>query len=88
MFENRQSRSMRWSSWTCRVMRRRRQRRGQEEMQRIMAHTHRLPLTNPADGRGHTGRPGRGVASGVDMFDCVMPTRNAQRQPHVHALVI
>jgi queuine tRNA-ribosyltransferase len=30
------------------------------------------------DGRGHAGGPGRGVAQGVDMFDCVMPTRNAR----------
>jgi len=30
------------------------------------------------DGRGHARRPGRRVACGVDMFDCVMPTRNAR----------
>jgi queuine tRNA-ribosyltransferase len=30
------------------------------------------------DGCGHARRPGEGVAEGVDMFDCVMPTRNAR----------
>ena len=39
-----------------------------------------LPADRAAlpDGRGHAGRPGRGGARGVDMFDCVLPTRNAR----------
>ncbi|MDO9357568.1 MAG: tRNA guanosine(34) transglycosylase Tgt, partial [Polaromonas sp.] len=52
-----------------------------EEMQRIMAHTpHRLPEDKPRYLMG-VGTPEdlvEGVASGVDMFDCVMPTRNAR----------
>jgi queuine tRNA-ribosyltransferase len=52
-----------------------------EEMQRIMAHTpHRLPPHKPRYLMG-VGTPEdlvEGVASGVDMFDCVMPTRNAR----------
>ena len=52
-----------------------------EEMQRIMAHTpHRLPADKPRYLMG-VGTPGdlvEGVAAGVDMFDCVMPTRNAR----------
>ena len=52
-----------------------------EEMQRIMAHTpHRLPAGKPRYLMG-VGTPEdlvEGVASGVDMFDCVMPTRNAR----------
>ena len=52
-----------------------------EEMQRIMAHTpHRLPVNKPRYLMG-VGTPEdlvEGVASGVDMFDCVMPTRNAR----------
>jgi queuine tRNA-ribosyltransferase len=52
-----------------------------EEMQRIMAHTpHRLPENKPRYLMG-VGTPEdlvEGVASGVDMFDCVMPTRNAR----------
>ncbi|MGV8804787.1 MAG: tRNA guanosine(34) transglycosylase Tgt [Polaromonas sp.] len=52
-----------------------------EEMQRIMAHTpHRLPEHKPRYLMG-VGTPEdlvEGVASGVDMFDCVMPTRNAR----------
>ncbi|MDQ3059376.1 MAG: tRNA guanosine(34) transglycosylase Tgt [Pseudomonadota bacterium] len=52
-----------------------------EEMQRIMAHTpHRLPAHKPRYLMG-VGTPEdliEGVASGVDMFDCVMPTRNAR----------
>ncbi len=52
-----------------------------EEMQRIMAHTpHRLPANKPRYLMG-VGTPEdlvEGVASGVDMFDCVMPTRNAR----------
>ena len=35
------------------------------------------------DGRRHAGGPGRGRARGVDMFDCVMPTRKAPR-PRLH----
>ena len=50
-------------------------------MYKVVEHT--APLL-PADqprylmGVGHADRPGRGVARGVDMFDCVMPTRNAR----------
>ena len=52
-----------------------------EEMQRIVAHTpHRLPEAKPRYLMG-VGTPEDlldGVAGGVDMFDCVMPTRNAR----------
>lgn len=52
-----------------------------EEMRRIMAHTpHRLPQNKPRYLMG-VGTPEdlvEGVACGVDMFDCVMPTRNAR----------
>ena len=52
-----------------------------EEMLRIMAHTpHRLPAHKPRYLMG-VGTPEdlvAGVANGVDMFDCVMPTRNAR----------
>jgi queuine tRNA-ribosyltransferase len=52
-----------------------------EEMLRIMAHTpHRLPAEKPRYLMG-VGTPEdlvEGVAQGVDMFDCVMPTRNAR----------
>jgi len=52
-----------------------------EEMLRIMAHTpHRLPADKPRYLMG-VGAPEdlvEGVACGVDMFDCVMPTRNAR----------
>ena len=52
-----------------------------EEMLRIMAHTpHRLPAGKPRYLMG-VGTPEdlvAGVACGVDMFDCVMPTRNAR----------
>ncbi len=52
-----------------------------EEMQRIMAHTpHRLPADKPRYLMG-VGTPEdlvEGVGAGVDMFDCVMPTRNAR----------
>ena len=52
-----------------------------EEMQRIMAHTpHRLPAHKPRYLMG-VGTPEdlvEGVRAGVDMFDCVMPTRNAR----------
>ena len=52
-----------------------------DEMQRIMAHTpHRLPAHKPRYLMG-VGTPEDlvdGVACGVDMFDCVMPTRNAR----------
>ncbi|MEP6740481.1 MAG: tRNA guanosine(34) transglycosylase Tgt, partial [Caldimonas sp.] len=51
------------------------------EMQRIVAHTpHRLPATKPRYLMG-VGTPEDlvdGVEAGVDMFDCVMPTRNAR----------
>jgi queuine tRNA-ribosyltransferase len=52
-----------------------------EDMQRIVAHT--APLLPPQKPRYlmGVGTPGdlvRGVAAGVDMFDCVMPTRNAR----------
>jgi queuine tRNA-ribosyltransferase len=50
-------------------------------MQRIVAHTpHRLPMGKPRYLMG-VGTPEDlldGVAAGVDMFDCVMPTRNAR----------
>ena len=52
-----------------------------DEMLRIMAHTtHRLPAEKPRYLMG-VGTPEdlvQGVAEGVDMFDCVMPTRNAR----------
>jgi len=52
-----------------------------EDMLRIMAHTpHRLPAHKPRYLMG-VGTPEdlvEGVACGVDMFDCVMPTRNAR----------
>jgi len=52
-----------------------------EEMLRIMAHTpHQLPSHKPRYLMG-VGTPEdlvRGVQDGVDMFDCVMPTRNAR----------
>ena len=52
-----------------------------EEMLRIMAHTPRLlPPDKPRYLMG-VGTPEdlvAGVAAGVDMFDCVMPTRNAR----------
>ena len=51
------------------------------EMQRIVAHTpHRLPAAKPRYLMG-VGTPEdlvEGVGAGVDMFDCVMPTRNAR----------
>ena len=50
-------------------------------MQQIVAHTpHRLPAGKPRYLMG-VGTPEdliEGVAAGVDMFDCVMPTRNAR----------
>jgi queuine tRNA-ribosyltransferase len=52
-----------------------------EEMLRIMAHTpHLLPADKPRYLMG-VGTPEdlvQGVAEGVDLFDCVMPTRNAR----------
>jgi queuine tRNA-ribosyltransferase len=52
-----------------------------EEMLRIMSHTpHRLPHEKPRYLMG-IGTPEdlvQGVQCGVDMFDCVMPTRNAR----------
>ena len=52
-----------------------------DEMLSIMAHTpHRLPAHKPRYLMG-VGTPEdlvEGVACGVDMFDCVMPTRNAR----------
>ena len=52
-----------------------------DEMLRIMAHTpHRLPAHKPRYLMG-VGTPEdlvEGVAQGVDMYDCVMPTRNAR----------
>lgn len=52
-----------------------------DEMRRIMAHTpHRLPAHKPRYLMG-VGTPEDlvdGVRCGVDMFDCVMPTRNAR----------
>ena len=52
-----------------------------DDMRRIMAHTpHRLPAHKPRYLMG-VGTPEdlvEGVACGVDLFDCVMPTRNAR----------
>jgi len=52
-----------------------------DDMRRIVAHTpHRLPPSKPRYLMG-VGTPEdlvEGVASGVDLFDCVMPTRNAR----------
>jgi queuine tRNA-ribosyltransferase len=52
-----------------------------QDMQRIMAHTpRRLPANKPRYLMG-VGTPEdlvEGVGQGVDMFDCVMPTRNAR----------
>ena len=52
-----------------------------DDMRRIVAHTpHRLPAHKPRYLMG-VGTPEDlvyGVAHGVDMFDCVMPTRNAR----------
>ncbi len=52
-----------------------------EDMQRVLAHVApRLPATHPRYLMG-VGTPEDivdGVACGVDMFDCVMPTRNAR----------
>jgi len=52
-----------------------------DEMQRIVRHTpHRLPADKPRYLMG-VGTPEdlvEGVANGVDLFDCVMPTRNAR----------
>jgi len=52
-----------------------------DEMLRILAHTpHRLPVHKPRYLMG-VGTPEdlvEGVAQGVDMFDCVLPTRNAR----------
>jgi queuine tRNA-ribosyltransferase len=52
-----------------------------DEMRRIVAHTpHRLPAHKPRYLMG-VGTPEDlidGVTNGVDMFDCVMPTRNAR----------
>ena len=52
-----------------------------EDMLRILAHTpHRLPAHKPRYLMG-VGTPEdlvEGVAQGVDMFDCVLPTRNAR----------
>jgi queuine tRNA-ribosyltransferase len=52
-----------------------------EDMLRIMAHTpHRLPAGKPRYLMG-VGRPQdlvEAVAAGVDLFDCVMPTRHAR----------
>lgn len=52
-----------------------------DEMQRIVAHTpHRLPAGKPRYLMG-VGTPEDlvdGVTNGVDLFDCVMPTRNAR----------
>ncbi|PZP33354.1 MAG: tRNA guanosine(34) transglycosylase Tgt [Roseateles depolymerans] len=51
------------------------------DMQRVLAHTgHQLPANKPRYLMG-VGTPEdlvEGVAQGIDMFDCVMPTRNAR----------
>ena len=52
-----------------------------EEMRRIMAHTPKLLPTHKPRYLMGVGTPEdlvEGVACGVDMFDCVMPTRNAR----------
>ena len=52
-----------------------------DDMLRVMAHTpHRLPAHKPRYlmGMGTPEDLVEGVAQGVDMFDCVMPTRNAR----------
>lgn len=52
-----------------------------EDMLRIMAHTPRLLPTHKPRYLMGVGTPEdlvAGVANGVDMFDCVMPTRNAR----------
>ncbi|MEJ0003301.1 MAG: tRNA guanosine(34) transglycosylase Tgt [Pararobbsia sp.] len=52
-----------------------------EDMMRVLEHIGpKLPPGKPhyLMGRGHAGGSGRGVAAGIDMFDCVMPTRNAR----------
>jgi queuine tRNA-ribosyltransferase len=72
-----------WSNWTCPGYAVGGVSVGEpkEEMLRIMAHTpHRLPADKPRYLMG-VGTPEdlvEGVAQGVDMFDCVMPTRNAR----------
>jgi queuine tRNA-ribosyltransferase len=52
-----------------------------EDMERVLAHTApRLPVNKPRYLMG-VGTPEdivAGVAAGIDMFDCVMPTRNAR----------
>ena len=54
---------------------------GKEDMQRILAHTApRLPAEKPRYLMG-VGTPEdivNGIARGIDMFDCVLPTRNAR----------
>ncbi|MFN6059532.1 MAG: tRNA guanosine(34) transglycosylase Tgt, partial [Burkholderiales bacterium] len=52
-----------------------------DEMLRIMAHTpHRLPAHKPRYlmGVGYPRDIAMAVAAGVDMFDCVLPTRNGR----------
>jgi queuine tRNA-ribosyltransferase len=52
-----------------------------EDMQRVLAHIgHQLPIHKPRYLMG-VGTPEdlvEGVSQGIDMFDCVMPTRNAR----------
>ena len=56
-----------------------------EDMMRILSHlTHKMPADKPRYLMG-VGKPEdlvEGVRRGVDMFDCVMPTRNA-RNAHI-----
>jgi queuine tRNA-ribosyltransferase len=56
-----------------------------EDMMRILSHlTHQMPVDKPRYLMG-VGKPEdlvEGVRRGVDMFDCVMPTRNA-RNAHI-----
>ena len=62
-----------------------------DEMLHIMAHTpHRLPAHKPRYLMG-VGTPEdlvEGVAQGVDMFDCVMPTRNARNGHLFHEIIV
>jgi queuine tRNA-ribosyltransferase len=62
---------------------RRRCQRGRAQGRNAAHHgAHAAPPAGPQaalfDGRGHAGRFGRRRGAGVDMFDCVMPTRNAR----------
>ena len=52
-----------------------------DEMYKVVEVDGAAPARRPAalsDGGRHAARPRRGVARGIDMFDCVLPTRNAR----------